>query len=114
MVELLERVHEQLPVGGDARAVPEARRHPLERVALESGHHGTEEVAQRLLRLGRKVHEDEPGPHLAGHRDEAGPGGVEVEELALLLYEREPALQVVTPPVVLARELPAEPAALLA
>src|SRR5262249_16734528 len=62
----------------------------------------------RLFRLLREVHEDEASPNIALDGNEAVLVLVEVEELALLLNERERALEVVAPPVVLARELPAD------
>ena len=53
--------------------------------------------------------------HIVGlHRREAVVGLVEIEELALLLHEREVALEGVAPAVVLALELPARARGLLA
>jgi hypothetical protein len=108
VVELRERVHVQLPVGLDRRGVAESRGLAVERVALQRGHHRAEELAQRLFRGLGEVDEDEPGPHVAVHRHQTGAALVDAEELALLLDERERAVEVVTPAVVLAGELPAD------
>ncbi len=71
VVELLEGVHEELPVAPDVGADHEALGHLLERVALDRRDHRAEELAQRLARLAVEVDEDEARPHLAVHRDEA-------------------------------------------
>ena len=114
VVELHEHVGEHLPVGAtlDPEVVPVG--HLVERVVLDAEEHRAEEVAQRLARLLGEVHEDEPGEHVAVHRDQRVVGLVEVEELALLLHERARAVEAVAPPVVLAGELARGAARLLA
>ena len=118
VVLLLEGVHEHLPVGGHLGPEPIARGQLVERIALHRGDHRAEELAQRLLvrRIGVvvEVHEDEPGPDIAVHRDEAVVGLVEIEELAFLLDEGAGAVESVTPAVVLAGELTRGAARLLA
>src|SRR6185437_15542770 len=64
-------------------------------------------LSQRLLRRLGEVDEDEAFPHFTVHRHETVATLVEVEELVFLLDEGEIAIQVITPRVVLARELPA-------
>ena len=56
---------------------------------------------------GGEVDEDEPFPDVAVHRNQAVPVLVQVEEFLFLLHEREVAVQVVAPGVVLAHELTA-------
>ena len=114
MVELGEGVDEQLPVALDLGAVLVDLRQLAERVALEATAELAEVLAQRRLVLPVEVHEDEPLPHVAFDRHEAEVALVEVEELVLLLDERERAFEVVPPTVVLARELPAHALRLLA
>jgi hypothetical protein len=114
VIELLEGVHEQLPVAADDGAIVEALRHLLERIAFDRGDHRPEELAERLLRLRGEVHEEESRPDVAVHRDQPVAGLVELEELALLLHERARAVELVAPAVVLAHELSAAPARLLA
>ena len=114
VIELLEGVHVDLPVRLHLGAVVPALRHLVEGIALERRDHRPEEVPQRLLGLLGEVHEDEAFPHLAVHGDEAVLALVQVEELALLLDEGQRALEVVTPAVVLAGELAAGAARLLA
>src|SRR5262245_2748572 len=63
--------------------------------------------------LGGEVHEDEPVPHVAVHRNEAVVGLVDPEELTLLEDEGAAAVELVGPAVVLAGELPGGPADLL-
>src|SRR5207247_11441431 len=55
-----------------------------------------------------EVHEDPALPRLAAHRHQSERGLVEVEELGLLLHERQVAFEVVAPAVVLAGELAAD------
>ena len=114
VVLLLEGVHEHLPVGGHLGAEAVARGQLVERKVLDRGDHRAEERAQRLLALAVEVYEDEPGPDLAVHRDEAVVGFVEIEELTFLLDEGAGAVESVTPAVVLASELTRGAARLLA
>ena len=76
------------------------------------------EFAHVVLEGGRvvwvKVHEDEPLPNLALNASESVLLLVEVEELAFLLNESELAFEVEAPGVVLALELAAHPAGLVA
>src|SRR5262249_35030649 len=87
---------------------------PVERVVLERADHRAEELAQRLARVLFEIHEHEARPHVAVHRDEPVAALVEAEELALLLHELERAVEAVAPPVVLAGELAARAARLVA
>ncbi len=109
VIELLEGVHVELPIRLDFSTIRESFGEVAERIAIECGHHRTEEICQRLLRLLREVDEDEAGPHLAVHGNQAVGVLVEVEELLLLLHEGQRAVQAVTPSVVLAGELAARP-----
>ena len=87
VVELGERVDEELPVAADLGAVLVHLRQLVERVALEALAELAEVLAQRRGVRGVEVHEDEPLPHVDLHRREAVVGLVEVEELRLLLHE---------------------------
>ncbi len=113
MVELLEGVHVELPVGAHLGPVEPPFGHLVEGVAPQGGHHRSEELGQRLLGLGGQVDEDEALPHVAVHGHQPVVVLVEVEELVLLLDEVEGAVEVVAPAVVLAGELPADPGGLL-
>ena len=112
MVELHEGVDEQLPVGPDLGAELVHLGHLAEGVLLDPGAESTHVLLQRFG-IVVEVDEHEAGPHLAAHRHQAEVGEVEVEELRLLLYEVERSVEVVAPPVVLARELAADTAGLL-
>src|SRR5262249_7451028 len=68
--------------------------------------HRPEKFTQPLSRVLIEVYEDEPVPYIAVHRAQTVLGFVEVEELRLLPHERQGAIGVVTPAVVLADELP--------
>ena len=114
VIELLERIHVELPVGLDLGAVDPPRRQLLERIARQVGDHRSEEVVQRLLGHVGEVDEDEALPHLAVHPHQSVTRLVEIEELVLLLHECQLTVQVVAPGVVLAGELAAEAAGLLA
>ena len=114
VVELRERVDEQLPVGTDLGAVLVHLRHAVERVVDDAGAELAHVVGERRAVLVVEVHEDEARPRLAPHRHEAEVGPVEVEELALLLHERQVAVEAVAPAVVLAGELPGGAADLFA
>ncbi len=87
VVKLLKGVQVDLPVAVDRGAVVPPLALLLEGVTLELRHHRAEELAQALLGLLGQVHEDEAGPDLAMHRDEAERVLVEIEELLLLLDE---------------------------
>ena len=114
VVELLEGVHVELPVGVDLGAVVPALGHLVERIALERGDHRTEELVERLLRrLAREVDEDEAVPDVAVHGDEAVVVLVDAEELTLLLDEGALPSEAVAPAVVFANELPAAALGLL-
>jgi hypothetical protein len=110
VVELSKSVHEKLPVRCDIRAVAESRSHSFEWVALQGGHHWPKELDERLVWFFGHVHEYETRPDLAVHGHQTVETLVEIEELTLLLDERELALEVVTPPMVLAGELAAHTA----
>ena len=88
--------------------------HLVERIAGEAGAELAEVVVQRRRVVGIEVDEDEPLPRL--HLDHGQPvvGPVEVEELRLLLDEGQLPVDRVAPTVVLAGELPAGAAGLLA
>jgi hypothetical protein len=75
---------------------------------------GPRKLREPLTRLVLQRDEDEARPDVAVHRDEAVVGLVQVEELTLLLHERAPAVELVLPAVVLADELAAAAARLLA
>ena len=107
VVVLLEGVGEDLPVAVVVRDEIVTLRHQFERIVVECGDHRAEELAQGPPRLGIEVDEDEAVPHVALHRLQPVLRAVEVEELALLLHERQFTLEVVAPPVVLAGELTA-------
>src|SRR5262249_26940752 len=79
----------------------------IERVALERGDHRPEEIADRLYRPPGEIDEDEAGPHLAVHGHQAVAALFDVEELALLLDERQRTVKAIAPPVGFAHELPA-------
>lgn len=113
MVELGERVDEQLPVGPDLRAVAVDLRHLVERIALKTRGEIAEVVGQRFGVV-VEVDENEAFPDLAAHRLESVVGLVHVEELLLLLDEGQIAVEGVAPGVVLAGELPARTRDLLA
>ncbi len=112
VVELDERVDEQLPVAADLGAVGVGLGHLAERVALDALGQWTQ-VVDQWRRVVVEVDEDEAFPHLAADRRQAVAALVEVEELVLLLDEREVAVQAVPPGVVLAGELPAGSGGLL-
>src|SRR5215218_6935827 len=107
MVVLLESIREDLPVAVVLRGEIVTLRHQFERIVVEGGDHRPEELAKCPSRLRVEVDEDEPVPDVALHGLESILRSVEAEELALLLHERQVALQVVTPSVVLAGELTA-------
>src|SRR5262249_46935817 len=100
-----ERVREQLPVAVVVRDEVVALGERAERIPVERRDHRPEELPQTLPRLGIEVDEDEPVPHVAVDGDQAIAALVDVEELALLLHERAPAVEAVAPAVVLAHEL---------
>src|SRR5262249_44257253 len=106
VVELLERVQEDLPVAANVAAVVVALGQLFERV-VDCGDHRAEEFGEGLPRLLGEVHEDEPLPHLAVHRHETVIGLVDPEKLALLKDEGEAPVELVRPAMVLAGELPA-------
>ncbi len=106
MVELDERVDEQLPVAADLGPVGVGLRHLAKGVALDALGQRPEIVDQRR-RVVVEVDENEPFPQLAAHRDKAVLALVDVEELVLLLDEGQVAVEAVAPGVVLAGELPA-------
>ena len=100
MVELLERVHVELPIGLDRGTIVEPRGHFGERVFLDPGDHRAGEIAKRLLgwfSVVREVDEDESLPHVAVHAHQAVTALVQIEELFLLLHERQVAVEVVAP-----------------
>ena len=105
VVVLLESVGEDLPVAVVMGDEIVTLGHLFERVVVQRGDHRTKEFAQVLAWLRVEVDEDEPVPDVTVHRAQAVLRGVEVEELAGLLHERELAFEVVAPTVVLAGEL---------
>ena len=107
VVVLLERVGEDLPVAVVVGDEIVALGHLFERVVVEGGDHRAEELPQALPWFRVEVDEDEPVPHVAVHRAQPVLRLVEVEELVLLLHERQRAVEAVAPAVVLAGELPA-------
>jgi hypothetical protein len=91
VVELRERVDEQLPVRTDLGLVREDLGHLTERVALHALGELAEIVSQGLR--GRvQVDEDEPFPYLAPHRLQAVRALVDAEELLFLLDEGQLAI----------------------
>ena len=112
VVELEEGVGEHLPVRPALHLEGVPVGHLTEGVALNPEQHRAQVLPQRLARLGREVHEDEPGEGVTVHRHQSVVGLVEVEELSLLLCEGAGAVEAVPPPVVLADELPGGPARL--
>ena len=113
VVELGERVDEQLPVRVDLGPVGVGLGHLVEGIALQALREVAEVVGQRFGVV-VEVDEDEALPDLAAHRHQPVVGLVEVEELVLLLDEGQVALQAVAPGVVLAGELTAGAGHLLA
>ncbi len=112
VVELGERVDEQLPVAADFGSVGIDLGHFVEGIALQALGHRTQVFGQRCC--GRvEVDEDEAFPYLATHRLEAVLALVDVEELILLLNEGQFAVETVAPSVVFAGELPAGAGGLL-
>ena len=105
VVELSERVDEQLPVAADVGAVLVHLRHRLEGVALEVAAVLPEIVEQRRRVVRVQVDEDKAFPRVDLHGHEPVLRLVQVEELALLLHERARAVEAVAPAVVLAGEL---------
>ena len=104
MVELDKRVDEQLPVRVHLRPVAVVLGHLVEGIPLESLAE-VAEIIDKRFGVVVEVYEDEAFPHLAAHGDKPVVRLIEVEELTLLLNEREVALEAVTPRVVLAGEL---------
>ena len=113
VVPLTDRVDGELPVAVDQGREPVALGHLSERVGLELEDAVAEEGAQRHGVLGQ-VDEDEPREHLAGDLGHAQRALVEVEELLLVGDMGDAAVEPVAPPVVLAGELAARAAGLLA
>ena len=87
--------------------------HLVEGIPLESLAEVAKVIDKRFCVV-IEVDEDEAFPYLAAHGDKPVVRLVEVEELTLLLDEREVALEAVTPRVVLAGELAAGAGHLLA
>ena len=114
VVVLLEGVDEDLPVAGVLGPEGIALGHQVERVALERADHRPEELPQRLARLSARFTKMKPAHTSQWTGARPSVGLVEVEELVLLVHICAATVEAVAPAVVLADELAADAAGLLA
>src|SRR6185436_13841539 len=97
VIILALRFHRQLPIGIEAFPHRNCQREMLERCVDDSGGKRLEIIPERLIRLWRKIDEDESFPDVQCDRNESHCGLVEFGEAVLIGYGLQLAIGAIAP-----------------